>query len=213
MPKSKLPTEPRPLTPFEYWRESVQVWADFSRQTTDLLVKQVAEGQSGKLSPSDAEAETLTTEFLRTLSDVNLRHWQNTARYLESLPAWMRVPNNMAGSALVDWFDTYHRQKQRSTITDLARSELNAPAEEAPPLMLTAPEGSADDLTRIKGIGPKLSSRLNEIGVFHFKQIANWSEPQTRWVEDYLAFKGRVGREQWVDQARVLSANGSTTLH
>jgi len=213
MPKSKLPTEPRPLTPFEYWRESGQVWADFSRQATELLVKQVAEGRSGKLSASDAEAETLTTEFLRTLSDVNLRHWQNTARYLESLPGWMRVPNNMAGSALVDWFDTYHRQMQRSAIADLAPGEPSSPAEEAPPVMLTAPEGSADDLTRIKGIGPKLSSRLNEIGVFHFKQIANWSEPQTRWVEDYLAFKGRVGREQWVDQARVLSANGSTTLH
>ncbi len=213
MPKSKLPTEPRPLSPFEYWRESVQVWADFSRQTTEIFVKQVAEGAPGKTGVSDPEAETLTSELLRTLSDINLRHWQNTARYLESLPAWMRVPNNMTGSALVDWFDAYKRQMQSSPEDPREFDISESSTEAAPPLMLTTPEGDADDLTRIKGIGPKLSSRLNELGVFHFKQIANWSEPQMLWVEEYLAFKGRVGREQWVDQARVLSANGSATLH
>lgn len=213
MPKSKLPTEPAPLTPFEYWRESVQVWADFSRQTTELLVKQVADGRARRPQNGDVEAETLTSELLRTLSDINLRHWQNTARYLESFPAWMRIPNNMTGSALVDWFDDFQRQNTPIGPGRSRESAAGSNDEAVPPLMLNAPEGRPDDLTRIKGIGPKLSSRLNELGVFHFKQIADWSEPQSRWVEDYLASKGRVSREQWVSQARVLSANGSATLH
>ena len=213
MPKSKLPTEPAPLTPFEYWRESVQVWADFSKQTTELFVKQVADGRARTPQNGDIEAETLTSELLRTLSDINLRHWQNTARYLESFPAWMRIPNNMAGSALVDWFDTFQRQNMPVATVQSEPSATTSADDVTPPLMLNSPEGQPDDLTRIKGIGPKLSSRLNELGVFHFKQIADWSDSQSRWVEDYLASKGRVVREQWVSQARVLSANGSATLH
>ena len=62
------------------------------------------------LSARNAEAlETLAGELLRTLSDLNLRHWQNTARLMEGMPAWMQLPNTMAGSALVDWFDTVQR--------------------------------------------------------------------------------------------------------
>ena len=95
---------------------------------------------------------------------------------------------------------------------------LQSPAEpditiEARPETLTAPNGSADDLTKIKGIGPKLSKQLNALGIYHFKQIAEWSEDQAQWVDDYLAFKGRVAREAWISQARILSANGSTTVH
>jgi NADH-quinone oxidoreductase subunit E len=60
-------------------------------------------------------------------------------------------------------------------------------------------------LTEIKGIGPKLSERLNELGIYHFDQIAGWSEAQAEWIEDQLAFKGKVRREGWIDQARQLA--------
>lgn len=66
-------------------------------------------------------------------------------------------------------------------------------------------DGRADDLKVIKGIGPQNEARLNALGVFHFDQIAAWTTDEARWVGSYLAFPGRIEREDWVGQARALS--------
>lgn len=212
MSEQNLPEASSPLSPFEYWRESLRVWADFSQQSGKILMGQI-EARSNSPKPLDANADTLATELLRTLSDVNLRHWQNTARLLESYPAWLKVPHNMTGSALVDWFDTFQRKGGNTTpAAEDAPNGAERPSS-ARPNALPAPDGKADDLTRIKGIGPKLSDRLNALGIFHFKQIADWSDEEANWVDDNLSYSGRVARQAWVIQARVLSANGSATLH
>jgi len=70
---------------------------------------------------------------------------------------------------------------------------------------LEAPrDGVADDLRRIKGVGPKIEKLLNELGVFHFDQIASWTRGQIAHVDDQLKFKGRIERENWIEQARQL---------
>ncbi|ETX29475.1 hypothetical protein RISW2_23350 [Roseivivax isoporae LMG 25204] len=78
------------------------------------------------------------------------------------------------------------------------------------PETLPAPRsGGADDLKKIKGIGPKLEEVCNSLGVYHFDQIASWSDEEIAWVDDNLeGFKGRVSRDNWVEQARAL-ASGS----
>ena len=66
--------------------------------------------------------------------------------------------------------------------------------------------GQADDLKRIKGVGPKLEKLLHSLGFFHFDQIAGWSEAEIAWVDENLeGFKGRVSRDQWVAQAKALA--------
>jgi len=92
-----------------------------------------------------------------------------------------------------------------------AAAELGAaPAEVAParPARLEAPKGgAADDLKRIKGVGPKLEGLLNRLGFWHFDQIANWTPAEVAWVDENLeTFKGRVTRDDWVAQARELAA-------
>ena len=81
----------------------------------------------------------------------------------------------------------------------------------AKPDMLTAPrEGKADDLQIILGIGPKLEALLHSLGVFHFAQIAAWSDDNLRWVDHHLeGFKGRASRDRWIAQAKVLAAGGT----
>ena len=74
------------------------------------------------------------------------------------------------------------------------------------PQFLDAPRGEPDDLTRIKGVGPKLAGILREIGVFHFDQIAGWSDEEVAYMDARLSFKGRIGREGWIEQARRLAA-------
>lgn len=69
--------------------------------------------------------------------------------------------------------------------------------------------GAADDLKRIKGIGPKLEKQCNAMGFYHFDQIAAWTEDEINWVDQNLeGFKGRVRRDHWVAQARDLAAEG-----
>ncbi|MFP4273944.1 MAG: NADH-quinone oxidoreductase subunit E, partial [Paracoccaceae bacterium] len=72
-------------------------------------------------------------------------------------------------------------------------------------------DGKADDLTKIRGVGPKLEALLNRLGVFHFDQIAEWTADEVAWMDENLeGFRGRVTRDHWVDQARQLAAGGET---
>ncbi len=87
--------------------------------------------------------------------------------------------------------------------------EPEAPEEGAQPALLTeARGGKADDLKKIKGVGPKLEAALNRLGIFHYDQIANWSAADAAWVDDRLGFKGRITRDGWIDQARSLAGRG-----
>jgi predicted flap endonuclease-1-like 5' DNA nuclease len=79
------------------------------------------------------------------------------------------------------------------------------------PIGLFAPlEGRVDDLKRISGIGQQNEARLHGLGIWHFAQIAAWTQENIRWVSSYLAFPGRIDREKWVEQARTLAAGGET---
>lgn len=86
-----------------------------------------------------------------------------------------------------------------------------AAAAQAPELLTEARAGGPDDLKLIRGVGPKLEAMLHRMGVFHFDQIASWTEHEVAWVDDNLeGFRGRVSRDEWVAQARVLAAGGTT---
>ena len=78
-------------------------------------------------------------------------------------------------------------------------------AEEAPE-RLDAPQGEKDDLKKITGVGPKLETLLNEMGFWHFRQIAAWGPAEIAWVDARLKFKGRIERDDWVAQATKLAA-------
>ena len=86
---------------------------------------------------------------------------------------------------------------------DAARAAALAasPAEPVPDSL------AGDDLTRIKGVGPKLSTLLAALGVTRFAQIAGWSEADQAAIDAQLgAFAGRPQRDQWIEQARLLAA-------
>ncbi len=78
--------------------------------------------------------------------------------------------------------------------------------EASQPAALSAPRGGKpDDLKRIAGIGPKLERVLNDMGYFHFDQIAAWSASDVAWMDANLpGASGRATRDEWVSQARTL---------
>ncbi|MGI9382292.1 MAG: hypothetical protein ACR2PO_04000 [Methyloligellaceae bacterium] len=63
-----------------------------------------------------------------------------------------------------------------------------------------------DDLKRIKGVGPVIEKKLNEMGVERFEQIANWTRADVEKVDGELKFRGRIDREDWISQAKSLAA-------
>ncbi len=78
------------------------------------------------------------------------------------------------------------------------------------PVGLSGPQGVADDLKKISGVGRKLEKVLHELGIYHFRQIAAFNPDNVAWVDDYLQFKGRIDRENWIKQAKVLADGGDT---
>ena len=87
-------------------------------------------------------------------------------------------------------------------------AERAAPAGkmERPKGISSARGGKADKLQRISGVGPKNEKVLHNLGFFHFDQIAAWTPEEVEWVDDHLKFNGRIKREEWTKQCKLLAA-------
>lgn len=84
-----------------------------------------------------------------------------------------------------------------------------------PPVMAEAPPPSdeGDDLTRIKGLGPKISTALRALGVTRYAEIAAWTDEDVARIDAQLgAFAGRATRDNWIEQAKLL-AGGDTAAY
>lgn len=87
-----------------------------------------------------------------------------------------------------------------------AAEAASAVAESKPQLLTAARGGKGDDLELIWGVGPKLGKMLNEMGIWHFDQVAAWTPAELAWVDARLTgFKGRAVRDDWISQAKKLA--------
>ncbi|MBG6202517.1 NADH-quinone oxidoreductase subunit E [Labrenzia sp. EL_13] len=89
-------------------------------------------------------------------------------------------------------------------------AETPAVEEQAPETLDGPRGGKADDLKKLKGVGPKLEATLHELGFYHFDQVANWGPAEVAWVDSRLKFKGRIERDGWIEQAKTLAAGEDT---
>jgi predicted flap endonuclease-1-like 5' DNA nuclease len=87
------------------------------------------------------------------------------------------------------------------------RSEALIGSDAARPLR---PGSGIDDLKRIRGIGVLIEKKLNSLGVTHYEQVANWTGADIERISGILDFKGRIERENWIEQARILATGGQT---
>ncbi len=78
------------------------------------------------------------------------------------------------------------------------------------PVRLSGPRGGrADNLKEIEGIGPAMEKLVNELGFYHFDQIAGWSDADVAWVDANMkTFKGRIVRDRWTAQAKLIVSEG-----
>ncbi|RWL21917.1 MULTISPECIES: NADH-ubiquinone dehydrogenase [Mesorhizobium] len=93
----------------------------------------------------------------------------------------------------------------RSVVDAAAAPTGLMPEDFKQPKAMDRPANPAD-LKAISGIGPKLEEVLNALGIWTYGQIAAWTPEEIAWVDDYLSFKGRIERDDWLGQAAVLAA-------
>jgi small subunit ribosomal protein S2 len=125
--------------------------------------------------------------------------------------------NDDAGRAITLYCDLV----ARAAIDGIERGQAQAgvdlgavekpPAEELPVADkavfkgIDAPRGEADDLKRLPGVNVKLEQRLNDIGVYHFWQIADLDPEALEALDRTLNLKGRIGRDNWIAAAKQLT--------
>ncbi len=147
---------------------------------------------------------------------IEREHWIAQARLLASGGETEHSSAVKSGSLVVD--DSADEPLDQASAEMLAK---NLPAQVAAvegedkhagrrPYGLVSAIGAADNLKKIRGIGPQNERRLHALGIWHFSQIAAWSEDNVKWVGSYLAFAGRIDREKWIEQARDLAAGKDT---
>ena len=109
-----------------------------------------------------------------------------------------------------------HRQDLTSvTITEILvggakPSGKKVEKKAAAPAAVTAPIAAAtsggDDISLIGGIGPKIHKALTDLGITTFAQVARWTPADVERIEGEIKQKGRVAREEWIEQAKELMA-------
>ena len=113
------------------------------------------------------------------------------------------APEPIGGSVIEDEHAARHAAEPEEGVS--------VPSGDKPAGLEAAREGGPDNLKEIKGVGPKLETLLNRMGYYHFDQIAAWTDREVGWVDKNLkGFKGRVSRDNWVAQAKLLASGGET---
>ena len=99
------------------------------------------------------------------------------------------------------------RASRNQALIDAGTPAPPLDAEPAPAPVPAPTPTSADDLTRIKGLGPKIATLLSEQGVTRFADIAAWNDADIERVDAQLGrFQGRIRRDAWVELAKLLNA-------
>jgi len=101
-------------------------------------------------------------------------------------------------------------EKPKAKKAETAETKAEKPKAKKPAAKKAPAAGGADDLKQLKGVGPALEKKLHDNGVTTFAQIAAWNAEDIADMDDKLSFKGRIERDGWVDQAKLLAAGEDT---
>lgn len=185
------------------------------------------EAITGLSHPRDGKPDDLTQiygidpETEKKLHALGLYHIDQIAVLTAGQRRWLFRQLGFAGRFPSWWWRWKHDAEQlmggkprpATAPVALASTPAVPGLEGTKPQGLAAPrDGKADDLKRIRGIGPQNEGRLHALGIWHFDQIAGWSAEEVQWVGSYLAFPGRIEREDWVGQAKVLATGSDTAF-
>jgi len=182
-------------------------YEDLTADTLRGLLKEFAAGNVPKPGPQNGRFAAEPLGGLTSLKDkTGEAHNGSVGLAVEIGDSVKRID----GSEVPLWVAPVPVGEQEDAPAPKAKAKKAAPvvaySDDDKPALLDAPQGEADDLKKISGVGPKLEKELNGAGVFHFSQIASWTEKEIAWADENLvSFKGRISRDNWVSQAKELA--------
>jgi len=98
--------------------------------------------------------------------------------------------------------------KTKSSVNPIFRK--NSSVDNKPLVLSSARPAGKDKLIKIKGIDLEVEENLNKLGIFHFNQIAAWSNKNCDWIEEFLSQPGCAKKNQWIEQAKILESGKQT---
>lgn len=207
-------------------RREHQQQTDNLRQQQEKLAQQnnIADREITRLNNLIASLENQKRRAEQTIADLNLairegqlalhatqKESDSFADQLEEITQRNIEQHHRLDKTLINLAATSStNEKLRHEIEALKKAIENNQAannEARPSILFNNPPKEIDDLKRIKGIGPKLESMLNQLGIYQFAQIANFEPTDVAWVDEHIeSFKGRIYRDSWIEQAQSLIA-------
>ncbi len=178
------------------------------------VVELIEQAEAAGLDDITAAVDLLSTEALHEIEEAHPD--MAPAALIPSAPAKVRRARATAAKKPVIKSATDKTAAKPAAASTVKSKPIN-PAAKSPVAIkpgatanaLAEPRGGkADKLIVIKGIGPVNERKLNEHGIFHFDQIAAWKKADIIAAEAYLAFDGRIAREDWIGQAKKLAKQG-----
>jgi NADH-quinone oxidoreductase subunit E len=155
-----------------------------------------AEASQRLFQPMVDDFDARVERFSETGTSSSTKARAATKTLIAEAQSFARDVNDIAASSMDD---------ARSVVDAAAAPTGLMPEDFKQPKAMDRPANPAD-LKAISGIGPKLEEVLNGLGIWTYGQIAAWTPEEIAWVDDYLSFKGRVDRDNWLGQAAVLAA-------
>jgi predicted flap endonuclease-1-like 5' DNA nuclease len=97
------------------------------------------------------------------------------------------------------------RELERRVASLEASIEKRDARDGTPDWLMAEPDGARDDLTAIRGLGSVLEERLNGLGIYRYRQLAQMTEANAFWIGMKIhVVPGRIERDRWAEQAREL---------
>ncbi|MGI9493448.1 MAG: helix-hairpin-helix domain-containing protein, partial [Geminicoccaceae bacterium] len=192
----------------------------FIAQRDEALQNEAAEaGIQDDLLGFEAEALTfeaklaLAKQGVKSLDDLADLAGDELVEFLPDAGLNEESAGELIMAARAHWFDDDEEEEPSSSDVEEEKTIIKAKnvdgLEGERPVPLHEPIGEADDLKQISGVGPKLEEMLNELGIYHYSQIAAFTPENIAWVDGYLSFKGRIERDEWLNQAGTLMTKSS----
>ena len=178
-------------TPFDLFARGINLWASSARDAQKMWL-QMATRQTEQMMPDEAQIR----EGFQKVADMNLSGWTIMAEKVSALPDWARAPVEVPGRTLTDMFDMFRPFPAFQTAPDAPGEAVAGHEPVMPP---------ADDLTAIKGIGPKMAEKLGAAGIVSFTQIAGWKKADIQRLDAEFGLGARITRQGWVAQAKRLA--------
>ena len=191
-------------------------YEDLTAERLGQIIDELAAGkvpvpgpQNGRYAAEPASGLTSLTEYAAEKPALNASvalavDLQDTVKRIEGTEVPLVTPWRSAEVA--------PSVAEEAAVKEAARAEAPPVAEVKAEQIARPAEGSAapDDLKKLKGVGPGLEKKLHTAGITSFAQIAAWGPDEIAAMDEKLSFKGRIDRDDWVGQAKILSEGGET---